>query len=202
MIRGYKSIAGQNIYDVCLMTYGTLDQLPKLMKDNSFAGVNNYPIPGQLFIYDDTLVFNQNVSITNFNAGINYCTRANTTGGQYYNINPIGVPPGGGVYVPPVIPPVVPPITPGAGYFYVLYGDPNIGSDIDGNFTYTDARLLGLSGYSVYANQIPQMLYDDYLTYEPGIGRFTIHIPGFALVAATPDYPASRLQVFLNLVTV
>lgn len=199
MIRTYKAVDGQNIYDVCLMTYGTLDQLPKLLSDNLFPGVNNYPFSGQVFTYDDTLVYNQNVSISNVNNGINYCTRSNSTGGQYYKINEGNGTPGGSGYVAPVIPVV--PVGPGDGYFYVLFGNPNI-SFVGGLFTYTDTRLLGLSGYSVFANQLPQMLYDDYLTYDPVHGSFTINIPDFALVPASPDYPASRLQVFLNLVTV
>lgn len=200
MIRTYKAVNGQNIYDVCLMTYGTLDKLPKLLSDNLFPGVGDYPLSGQPFIYDDTLVFNQNVSISNFNNGINYCTAANSTGGQYYNITEgHRSPGGGGTYIPPFIP--LPPVGTGDGYFYVLYGNPNIGTDISGNFTYHDPRLVGLSGYSVYANQIPDMFADDYLTYDPPAGKFTINIPGFGLIPASADFPATRLRVFLNLVT-
>lgn len=45
------------IYDVCLNTYGTLDYLVKLMVDNNFLGVNSYPVAGQVFTYDSTLVY-------------------------------------------------------------------------------------------------------------------------------------------------
>jgi hypothetical protein len=195
MLQNYKALSNQNIYDVCQMAYGTLDMLFKLMLDNNFAGVNYYPSPGQIFVYDDTLILNQNVSITNKNQGINYATRASSTGGQYYYVNDNAIPIANlPVIVPPI--PAPAPVGPTAGYFYVLFGSPNIGIDGSGNFTYRDSRLIGLSGYSVFSDQLSQMLYDNYLSYEPLIGRFTINIPAFSLISG------SRLQVFLNLVTI
>lgn len=52
----FNAISNSTIYDVCLNTYGTLDYLVKLMTDNNFGGVNNYPTNGQQFLFDETLV--------------------------------------------------------------------------------------------------------------------------------------------------
>ena len=57
MIREFKAVDMSTIYDVCLNTYGNLDYLVKLMTDNNFDGVNSFPIAGQIFVYDDTLVY-------------------------------------------------------------------------------------------------------------------------------------------------
>lgn len=57
MIREFTAVDMSTIYDVCLNTYGTLNYLVKLMVDNNFPGVNTYPTAGQVFKYDDTLVY-------------------------------------------------------------------------------------------------------------------------------------------------
>lgn len=53
----FKAVDMSTIYDVCLNTYGTLNYLVKLMVDNDFNGVNEYPTAGQIFVYDETLVY-------------------------------------------------------------------------------------------------------------------------------------------------
>jgi len=57
MIKEFKAVEMSTIYDVCLNTYGTLNYLVKLMVDNSFLGVDTYPNAGQIFMYDDELVY-------------------------------------------------------------------------------------------------------------------------------------------------
>jgi glycopeptide antibiotics resistance protein len=52
----FKAISNSTIYDVCLNTYGSLDYLVKLMVDNKFVSVNEYPVNEQEFIFDETLV--------------------------------------------------------------------------------------------------------------------------------------------------
>ena len=52
----FNAISNSTIYDVCLNTYGSLDFLAKLMVDNNFVTVNNYPFNGQAFTFDETLV--------------------------------------------------------------------------------------------------------------------------------------------------
>jgi len=68
----FKAVSNSTIYDVCLNTYGTLNLLAKLMDDNSFNGVDTYPINGQEFLYDENLV---NVQ-TNQNLSQNYSVSA------------------------------------------------------------------------------------------------------------------------------
>lgn len=197
-IRNYNAQQGQSIYDICLMTYGTLDNfsntsysaLFKLMQDNSFSGVNQYPYPGQKFSWDDTLVADQNVSITNTVAKVNYATRAGSVGAIYYGIEENGKP----APKQQTVAPIAPPLQQTDGYFYVYPGDPGIGADGSGNFMFTDTRLKGLSGYAVYATQLPDMLNDvpPGLTYNPTAGSFTVQIPDFYIVTGY------RLIVFTN----
>jgi hypothetical protein len=47
------------------------------MRDNGFLNINTYPISSQLFLYDDTLVVNQNIKRTN-EPSQKYCTRERT----------------------------------------------------------------------------------------------------------------------------
>ena len=55
----FTAISNSTIYDVCLNTYGSLDFLVKLMTDNNYGSINNYPSNGQQFKFDETLVVNQ-----------------------------------------------------------------------------------------------------------------------------------------------
>lgn len=193
MIQQYKAREGQTIYDICLMTYGSIDRLFKLMQDNGFPGVNAYPVSGSYFAWDDTLVFDQKVNITNSAQNVIYSTRASDTGGVYYGIQEPGAPSGGTPTVP--VPPVIPPDPgPGVGYFYIFPDSPGISIDGDGNFVYTDRRLKDLSGYPVYATQFPGTLNDvpSGLTYDPAAGSFTVHVPDFSIV------DGYRLVVYTN----
>lgn len=52
----FKAISNDTIYDVCLNCYGTLDLLVKLMVDNNFGSINNYPVNEQEFKFDEALV--------------------------------------------------------------------------------------------------------------------------------------------------
>lgn len=72
MIREFRAVDMSTIYDVCLNTYGTLNYLVKLMVDNGFAGVNLYPVAGQIFKYDDTLVYGLTQQKSNT---VNYATK-------------------------------------------------------------------------------------------------------------------------------
>lgn len=62
MLQGIKSLSSQSIYDLCMMTYGTLDLLVKLCDDNNIEDVNDMPSTGEVFIYDDSLIKNQSIS--------------------------------------------------------------------------------------------------------------------------------------------
>lgn len=79
-----------------------------------------------------------------------------------------------------------------SGYFYVKAGDARIGVDGDGNFEVTDARLVGKTGYTVYATQLSAVIRPPKITYNLIAGSFSIIIEGFAVA---PDFP---LIVFQN----
>lgn len=70
----YTSQSGQSIHDVCLNTYATLDLLVKLMQDNNFGGADSIPYSGQVFVFDETLVADQNLTGINTGTGITYAT--------------------------------------------------------------------------------------------------------------------------------
>ena len=53
-----KALPGQNIYDLVLSTYGTLDLIDKFIADNSIADID-MQFSGQIYSYDTTLVQRQ-----------------------------------------------------------------------------------------------------------------------------------------------
>lgn len=80
---------------------------------------------------------------------------------------------------------VVPGATAGGGtgsgsalFIFVLSTNPNISYDGDGNFVYTDPRLVGKSGYFIMATQLGSDLFDgsDFFS-NPASGSFTIVNP-------------------------
>lgn len=78
MIQEFRAVDQSTIWDVVNNTYGSVDFIVKVMQDNGFSSINTYPDNGQIFLYDDTLVVNQNTKQTN--AGlIKYATRERTT---------------------------------------------------------------------------------------------------------------------------
>lgn len=60
MIKEFVAISNSTIWDVVNNTYGTVDNIVRLMRDNNFANVNTYPENEQIFLFEDTLVQNQN----------------------------------------------------------------------------------------------------------------------------------------------
>jgi hypothetical protein len=96
------------MFDICLNTYGSLDNLIKQLVDSGGnQGVNDVPVSGQQFIYDDDLVVDQSVSQAYLLTGIRYATINGTNGQTYYIINQNPVVPinGGDDPGPPVTPP-------------------------------------------------------------------------------------------------
>ena len=67
-MKEFIAISNSTIYDVCLITYGALDYLIKLLVDNNITDINTNPINGQKFLYDDTLV--NKISNVNNNANL------------------------------------------------------------------------------------------------------------------------------------
>lgn len=106
MLKNYKAVNGQSIYDVCLNTYGTLDRLVKQLVDSGGTqGVNDIPASGQVYVYDDELVEATAVSQAYLLTNIRYATVNGTNGQTYYIINqnqPPTIPPGS---QPPIVTP-------------------------------------------------------------------------------------------------
>jgi len=71
----FFAVDGSTIWDVCLNTYGTLNLLGKLMDDNNYPGVETYPKAGQEFLFDETLVSNQQTFKRTALSGEKYATK-------------------------------------------------------------------------------------------------------------------------------
>jgi len=48
----YDAIAGQSLIDVCLNTYGSLENLTQLALDNSVQSINDAVLSGQTFYWN------------------------------------------------------------------------------------------------------------------------------------------------------
>lgn len=90
-IRTFIAVSGQSIYDVCLNCYGTLNQLKKLLKDNSIPSVNDPVYNGQKFSYDDSLVVDQGINLKFNISGKKYATEKGNHGLAFFIST--GVPP-------------------------------------------------------------------------------------------------------------
>jgi hypothetical protein len=184
MIQTYYALGNQSIYDICGMTYGSLDNLFKLMQDNNFGSVNNVPVQGQAFSWDDTLVINEQVTISNSLNNVVYATRSSSIGNIFYNIQSNGLPvSGGGI--------ITPNPTPGGGsgsatydYYLVFNNDIRLSN---GTLTFTDPYLKGKTGYAIYAQQNSAFfstIEGVDIHYDSVAGSFTILTPGFTLIDA------------------
>lgn len=108
MLKNYSAVNGQSIFDVCLNTYGTLDRLIKQLVDSGGTqGVNDVPVSGQVYVYDDDLVADQSVNQAYLLTGVRYATVNGNNGQTYYiiNQNPVVPVPGPGNPGAPVTPP-------------------------------------------------------------------------------------------------
>lgn len=109
MLKNYKAVNGQSIFDICLNTYGTLDRLIKQLVDSGAGqGVNDIPASGQVYVYDDDLIEAAAVNQAYLLTSTRYATINGTNGQTYYIINQ-NLPP---VAPPGSTPPIVPPINP------------------------------------------------------------------------------------------
>jgi hypothetical protein len=61
----YNALNGQSIFDVCLNTYGTIDNMRKLLDDNNIDSIDIIPFSGQTFIWDEALVNDANILSSN-----------------------------------------------------------------------------------------------------------------------------------------
>lgn len=64
-IQKVKAYSGQNLYDMCFLTYGTIDRMYEFLQTNSVDSINVGKIAQNEFIFDitkikDNIVFNHN----------------------------------------------------------------------------------------------------------------------------------------------
>ena len=70
----WQSQPEQSLYDICLQTYNTLDQLYKLISDNNIDGLNGGWAPGTQFNFDATLMSGNAIYNNNLVNGTIYAT--------------------------------------------------------------------------------------------------------------------------------
>jgi hypothetical protein len=143
----FRAIAGQSIYDVCLNTYGTLDYLFKIMQDNSFLNLNTGVYSGQLFTWDDSLVFNQAINANYLAGGKLYSTDISNNGSVFY-VAPSFIPGGGPGPIGPSFPPALTPKT------YQMVYNTSYTAGADGQTVITP---LDISGGSLIGFDIVQI---------------------------------------------
>jgi hypothetical protein len=85
-MKNFTAISGQSIWDVCLNTYASLDLVSKLMKDNNFDNLNAKPLSGQSFLFDDTLIPDQNVTSSIDLNRVKYSTSRTNNGSIYSTV--------------------------------------------------------------------------------------------------------------------
>lgn len=143
-MRTYQSIAGQSIYDVCLQTYGDLNYLYKLLQDNNIAGVNEPVRSRQQFVWDDSLVLDQQVNAAFAGTSKRYSTDVSALGSVFYVINNNGT-------IVPNSPsePYTPPVTPENQYQMVLGTSFTSGADGTTSFTPLDINGNSIAGFDI-----------------------------------------------------
>jgi hypothetical protein len=80
----YRTLTDQSVYDICLNTYGTLDLLSKLMKDNNIRSFSRRLPIGSLIKYDERYVSDQKFSEHNYV----FATKANPPGTLLLDLYP------------------------------------------------------------------------------------------------------------------
>lgn len=143
MIRSFSAVDGQSIFDVCLNCYGTLDLLYKLIQDSSVGSVNDIPQSRQVYIYDDSLVSDQNINQSFTLNGLKYATITGQKGSIYYIISQLNP--------PKIVPPVGPTNPDPTMSTYQLVGSTSFTSSADGTtvITLVDADGNSMIGYDI-----------------------------------------------------
>jgi hypothetical protein len=73
-MQAYRAISGQSLLDVALNTYGSLDNFYKLLQDNNVLNADEFVQGAQIFIWDDSLVQNQQQNAAYVASGIYFAT--------------------------------------------------------------------------------------------------------------------------------
>lgn len=92
----FRAVAGQSPQDVCINTYGKMDNFVKLLLDSGVSSMDAEIYSNQPFVWDENLVSNQATSIAIAAAKIRYATDISALGNLFYI-----VPSGGPILGPP-----------------------------------------------------------------------------------------------------
>lgn len=75
MLSDYKTYSNQNMLDICLNTYGSLNLLGKFIKENNIRNIVYNPPNNITFVFDNTLIANRIV----YNLNNTYATNQLTS---------------------------------------------------------------------------------------------------------------------------
>ena len=70
----YKAIEGQSLFDIVLNTYGAIEYIYKLIKDNGIENLNYIVKSGDEFLYDGDLITDTTIFTTTTLSGVRYAT--------------------------------------------------------------------------------------------------------------------------------
>ena len=76
-IQNIKTLQGQSIYDICLQSYGSLDLMNKLLKDNNIYNLDSTDISMRNINFDETKVIDKYILDYIYKNKINYSTGIN-----------------------------------------------------------------------------------------------------------------------------
>lgn len=121
---------------MCLQTYGELDYLYKLMQDNGIQGLDQEVLSGQQFVWDDSLVVDQQINQAFASTSTVYATSVGDLGSVFF-VDTVE----GGQTIQPNPTPVAPEGE-GAGQYSVTLGT-SFTSNADGLTVITPLDING-----------------------------------------------------------
>lgn len=83
MTVNYKAQNGQSIFDVCLMTYGTIDKIITLVKDSLLNSISDESLAGKTFPFESLLISDVALANSIKNNKKVFATAESPVGGSY-----------------------------------------------------------------------------------------------------------------------
>lgn len=162
----YYAINGQSLADICMNTYGTMDYFYKLLTDNDYPNADILPSTGTLFVWDETLVINSQISRTTQINNVRYATAVSDLNSTYYIVYGQS-----GAQIPAYTPPTnIPPIV---GNYYERVSATNYISATDmGETVIVIPELVGKTVIQIEKNIQP--LLNSEWSFVTGTGTITL----------------------------
>lgn len=79
----YNAINGQSFSDVCLNTYGSLDNYVRMLNDNGLTP-DAYPYSGQAISWDPEVIVDQTIYKKTTGAGVKFATLVGINGNNFF----------------------------------------------------------------------------------------------------------------------